>query len=816
MRIQLNSNWRFRLSGKTEKSAIDKSVKEKLIKFLPATVPGTIHTDLMANKIINDPFYADNELKLGWVAESDWVYETEFYLTEIEQTLYDLVFEGLDTIAEIFLNGEIVGATNNMFLSYRYNVSKNLKLGKNILRVIFLSPVKYAEQEEKVKGKLQVALDTRRVYIRKAQYSFGWDWGPSFPTSGIWKKVYLEESSKPFISDVTFQTNSLRKDSAFVAVTPYLNGLKNSEYTISVELSNSNNIIVKKKIKATNNKSTIKLTIPEAKLWWPSGEGEQNIYQLTVKLLDKSGIEIDGLSKRVGIRTTELVQIEKGNAVFKIKINGRVVFCKGANWIPSDSFLTRTEDSKYLSLLKASKDANMNIIRVWGGGIYENNKFYEICDKLGLLVWQDFMFACASYPEHNEFIKNIKEEVHQNVLRLQSHPSIAIWCGNNENEWGWHGKQKSSYKKMPGYKIYHSVIPNILKDIDPSRTYWPSSPFGYDENPNSSNSGNTHQWGIWSSWIDYSQVVDDQSLFVTEFGFQGPANKSTIENCLPRKNQKMHNQLFDFHNKQVEGPERVIKFLSAHLPLPQKWDDYFYLAQLNQGFALKTCLEHWLTNERTFGSIIWQLNDCWPVTSWSLIDSESTPKMSYHFVKNIFSQQLVYFSKKEGKLQVNAQNMNQQIFTGICRIFIIDGPSGKIIKRISKRVNLEQNSKYTVDSILLSKIDTETTIIIAELFNSKRVLVNTNYYKELPWKYYKLAKSTITFELLKNKDKQQIILKSDKPAYFVDLYLEGVEFSNRGFTIMPGEDIKLNMSTSNNDKIKISDIKIYSLNNYLK
>ena len=269
---------------------------------------------------------------------------------------------------------------------------------------------------------------------------------------------------------------------------------------------------------------------------------------------------------------------------------------------------------KYETLLKYAKDANMNFVRVWGGGIYENEIFYELCDELGLLIWQDFMFACASYPEHKEFMKNVEDEVEQNIERLQHHPSIALWCGNNENEWIWHQEMKTSYKEMPGYKIYHEVIPDILKAADPERPYWPSSPFGSDDDPNAYSSGNRHEWGIWSKWIDYSEVKNDNSLFVTEFGFQGPANKKTFEKYLSKNKRYSQDPVFEFHNKQVEGPERVFKFLSGNLPIKTEWEDFIYLAQLNQALALKTCLERWRINWPVAnGSIIWQLNDCWPV-----------------------------------------------------------------------------------------------------------------------------------------------------------------------------------------------------------
>jgi len=813
-RIYLNSNWRFALSKSSVKNSPNKSINIKSEKYYPAKVPGTIHTDLLANNIIDDPFFADNELNLEWISQNDWIYETEFDYSKNNSVQHDLVFEGLDTISEIYLNGKKIDTANNMFLCYRYNVSKILRPGKNILRLIFHSPVKFAELQEKKFGRLPVALSSSRVHIRKAQYSFGWDWGPIFPTSGIWKDVYLEERPKIFLSDIAFQTKSLGKNKAVVEVIPFLSDAPKGKYSITIEIQNSKHSISRNIKNAKDRIPKIKMVIAEPELWWPNGEGAQNLYQLNVKLSDKSGNIIDEVSKSVGIRKIELIQKENNKIVFKIKVNGRIVYCKGANWIPADSFLPRIDETKYLNLLAAAKNANMNIIRVWGGGIYEVDKFYEICDKLGLLVWQDFMFACAAYPEHEEFIKNVKEEVHQNVMRLQHHPSIAIWCGNNENEWIWYQNQKTSYKKMPGYKIYHSVIPTILRKIDPERPYWPSSPFGYDEDPNSFNSGNTHQWNIWSRWIDYEEVKDDESLFVTEFGFQGPANKETFEKCLPVKNREIHDSVFEFHNKQIEGPERVIKFLAGNLPLSTNWDDFIYLAQLNQGFALKTCLEHWRTNGRTFGSLIWQLNDCWPVTSWSLIDSELMPKLSYHFVKNIFYPQIVKF-KKSDKVTCTVYNQSSMEFKGKLQISFISASSGEVISEKRTTLKLGAFSSYQIEKMPLVKNSEDPLILIGTIYDKDGSQLHRNYYLDKKWKHIILPPKEIELAFVNKEEKDYIKVTSSSCSYFVDLFHPICKFRERGFILLPGEEIEVEIEGKSKGNINLNKIKCFTLNDYL-
>lgn len=803
----LNIGWRFSLNenSKTNIDIPNKSIKPG--KWFPATVPGTIHTDLLNNKLIDDPYYSDNETKLDWISKQDWMYKIEFDFNPKKAKNYKLVFEGLDTIADVYLNDKKIASTQNMFLKYSFGVNKYLQAGKNELKIHFHSPINYAIKQEAKYGKLPVALNSYRSYIRKAQYSFGWDWGPTFQTSGIWRDVYIEEEKAAEIDSILFDTISISKTKAKVRVKVDIKCGDNSKKKLLVEIADEN-----KKINITeSNTYEVELNIKEPKLWWPNGEGEQNLYDLKLTIFDKKENELNSEVKRVGIRTIELITKEKKENTFKLRVNGRDIFAKGVNWIPTDSFLPRVDKLKYSKLLSYAKEANMNIVRDWGGGIYEDDYFYQKCDELGLLVWQDFMFACGAYPEQKEFIDNVKKEVQQNVLRLQHHPSIAIWCGNNENEWIWYQDHKTHYKEMPGYTIYHDVIPNILKKIDPDRPYHPSSPFGWDEDPNSFDSGNTHQWKIWSMWVDYEQVRDDQSLFVTEFGFQGPANKDTLENVIPKENRKVHDRIFEFHNKQIEGPERVWRFLTAHLPAATNWDDYLYLAQLNQGFALKTCLEHWRTNGRTNGSIIWQINDSWPVTSWAIIDYDLKPKLAYHFVKNIFTPQIIYFSNEKESLQGKIQNYSINDFKGSCKLFFIETTTGEIIKQFTSKVSLKGKQTILL-GLQLSKYLSEEVIVYAQLFNSNDEVINTNYYKTQPWKYYNFVDTEISLKL--NGSNKQIEITSNKPAFFVDLYSKGIDFNERGFSLMPG-DLKVITIKGDLEKLRANDIKIFALNNYL-
>jgi beta-mannosidase len=456
----------------------------------------------------------------------------------------------------------------------------------------------------------------------------------------------------------------------------------------------------------------------------------------------------------------------------------------------------------------------MNMIRVWGGGFYENDIFYNLCDELGLLVWQDFMFACAAYPEYPEFIENVSNEFRQNIKRLQNHTSLALWCGNNENEWNWQRESGRPYKEMPGYKIYHQIIPGIIDTLDPLRPYWPSTPFGFEEDPNSVLSGNRHQWEIWSMWKDYNTVSEDNSLFVSEFGFQGPADKSTLEESIPPKERSVQSEIFEFHNKQVDGNERIFRFLAAHLPVKTKWEDYIFLARLNQALALKTCLQHWRSNYPvTNGALIWQLNDCWPVTSWAVIDSNLIPKPAYYHVKNIFNQQIITFLKSETSIEVVLINSAQKTFRGLVKTQIVNLAKGKVEFMEKKNITLNGDKRLSVSSVSgFASIAEGTSVIVASVFDHEGSMIHRNYYAGKEWKHITLPKTEISLKKISN---HSLLVESDKPAFFVTLSSDGLVFNENSFILLPGEKKIINILFLKEVKLKIKNITIHTLNNYL-
>ena len=795
---------------------IKKKLPKGVYKWNPAVVPGTIHTDLLNNGIIEDPFYADNELKLVWINGCNWIYRTvfDFYETDGAKRL---VFEGLDTAAAINLNGDPLGFAGNMFLRHEFDVTGKLKKKKNKLEIIFFSPVITAKSLEAKYGNLPVALNPERVYLRKAQYSFGWDWGPSFPTSGIWRDVYIEEIPSVVIDRLRFDTLDLSDKKAEVEVDFSLKGNVELIRIVKIRLQHGAVAIEKELVVDRPEKICSGMIVLNPSPWYPNGEGEQPLYKLRIELYQDNGKLICLEERKVGIRKLELRLEEGGKPAFKFVINGKPVFARGFNWIPADSFLPRIEPDKYKTLLEMVKEANANMVRVWGGGVYEPDYFYELCDELGLMVWQDFMFACGAYPEYDQFLESVRKEIVDNVCRIQYHPSLAIWCGNNENEWIWYQSTKTSPVHLPGYNIYHRVIPEILGGIDPNRPYWPSSPFGNDDDPNSQGTGNNHQWNIWSRWIDYNEVSKDNSLFVTEFGLQGPANISTLNSVIPKKNRKTFDPVFEHHNKQIEGTERIFRFMASHLPVKSEWMDFNYLGQLNQALGLKKCIEHWRANmPLTSGTIIWQLNDCWPVTSWAVVDSNLIPKMAYYFTKNAFASRFALIKKENSAIVPVVVNQQGSEFHGKLVLKELNLKDGKEIRSVKAGLNCPPYTKSEMAPLPVRKGGDESdTFFVSYLYNEDGVLIHNNLFYKNEWKHAPLPEVKVGKEIVKLDEGYFLNVRANRPAFFTDFYHQGLEFKERGILVLPGTVLKIKIKGRNPDKVDPAEIKVFTLNDYV-
>ncbi len=643
--IDLNGAWEFQPDWHSPRISQLPDGLFKKGEWLPASVPGTVHTDLLAAEKIPDPFFRDNEWQVQWVAEIGWRYHRAIHVPAefLSNTVIQLAADGLDTFAAIFINGQQVARTNNMFIPHRFDVKTLLRPGENEIEIRFDSPMQQAQELEARHGKLPVALESYRVSARKAQYSFSWDWGPKLATSGIWRSLRLEGHQHLRIENL-FAEVQLDYDlqRARVLAKIAIEKFTASPAEFVVEISGPD-LQARQQASTSETNLVVEFSIGQPHLWWPAGYGAQPLYELKVRARIAGEI-VDEQTTRFGIRRLELVrEPDAGGESFLFRLNNVPIFCKGADWIPADSFIPRIADEKYRTLLNLARAAHMNMLRVWGGGIYEQKIFYDLCDELGLLVWQDFMFACGAYPDYPEFAENVRYEVATVIKQLRNHPCIVLWCGNNENEWIWNMETRRPPREMPGVSLFEKIIPEICAEHDPARPYWQSSPFGGDD-PNSEAAGDRHQWNIWSNWVDPAAVAKDRGRFLSEFGFQAPATLSTWKKFLAPADLWPQSAVFEHHNKQVEGSERLYRFLAGHVKMPHDFEDFVFKTQIVQAEALKTMVEHWRREKfHTAGALFWQLNDCWPVSSWAVIDSELQPKAAYWYARRFFAPLLVSF-----------------------------------------------------------------------------------------------------------------------------------------------------------------------------
>ena len=527
-----------------------------------------------------------------------------------------------------------------------------LKNGKNLIEILFDSPVMRSKALEKKHGPLTAGHEPHRIYARKAQYSFGWDWGPRLATSGIWRSIRLEAHAHAALQSPFVKVIAITKNEAIVELSIDISVFTAAPMELHTEIRDEE-LIAADERKVKRGRMKFRVRIKKPKLWWPNGYGEQPMYQAVFSLVLRDE-EIERLEVPFAIRTVRLLQEpDKEGTSFVIEINGEKIFCKGADWIPSDSFIPRITDATYEKLLGMAKSANMNMLRVWGGGIYEQEIFYRLCDRLGLMVWQDFMFACAEYPEDSWFMEQVSDEAEKAVKRLRNHPSIVLWCGNNECEWIFCQRNPGKLPdEMAGSKIFKTLLPSVCHDFDGTRPYWRSSPFGKGF-PNDESSGNHHQWEMWARWKDYKEYEKDTARFVTEFGFQASPHLRTLEQVSILSDLTPLSRVLEHHNKLPEGTERLYRFQAGHVNVGTDLEDFIYKSQIIQAEALKTAVEHWRRRKfYTAGSLFWQLNDCWPVTSWSVIDSALRPKAAYFYAKKFLAPVLVSFRKAGAQVEV--------------------------------------------------------------------------------------------------------------------------------------------------------------------
>lgn len=644
---------------------------------VPASVPGCVHTDLLAADLIDDPYVGTNENNVQWIGRSDWRYACSF---EAEDALFghdriDLVCEGLDTVATVELNGTTLGTTENMHHPHRFDIRSALTSGTNRLVVTFASAVEYAEARRDERGMLPHVNPHPYNFIRKMACNFGWDWGPILVTAGIWKPIGIQAWDRARVQAVRPLIETATADEARVAVHVDVEEARTSASPVAayLRLRDRDGTVVAEAVaegggnEAPKGKCTAsaELRVADPERWWPVGHGDQPLYTLDVTLRrdGETGPVLDRASTRVGLRTVALhTDPDDTGSAFTIAVNGKPIFCRGANWIPDDALVTRIDRMQYRERLEQAVNANMNMLRVWGGGLYETDAFYDLCDEMGILVWQDFLFACAFYSEDDAFRTLVEQEARYNVARLSSHPSLAVWNGNNECIWfdakrdeldddAW---REVDADRPWGLGYYLSLLPDVVDEVDPSRPYYPGSPYSgsMEIHPNDDRHGCTHVWEAWFG-TDYTRHRAHVPRFASEFGHQAPPTIATLERAVPRDQWAPDAPVLLHHQKSPSGHVRLKDLLGRHFRTPdgeaadeafnaENFTDWHFLTQLNQARALDTGIR-WYRSRHPIcqGTLYWQLNDCWPVLSWSAIDGEGRPKLLWYATRRFYADRLL-------------------------------------------------------------------------------------------------------------------------------------------------------------------------------
>ncbi|NPV47142.1 MAG: glycoside hydrolase family 2 protein [Armatimonadetes bacterium] len=618
---------------------------------LPASVPGNIHADLLAASIIPDPFYRDNEDHLRWIGEAEWVYSRRF---EVPAAMLDhqrvlLRCEGLDTLATVTINGQVVGSADNMFRTWEFDAKPALVPGDNTIEVHFASVLPVIRERNAQRpmpgwnGPKEVS---GRAWVRKEPCNFGWDWGPVMVTCGIWRDISLLAFSEARLTDVHIRQQH-EDGSVVLALGLKVTVLADEDVVARATVSLDGEPVATAETVQAHGSAALFLKIPEPKLWWPNNLGEQPLYDLTVELLARGRL-LDTVHKRVGLRTLRLDRHpDQWGESFQFVVNGVPFFAKGANWIPADAVLARMTPERYRELLGSARDANMNMLRVWGGGIYEADCFYDLCDELGLCVWQDFMFACSAYPTFDlEFLASVKAEAEDNVRRLRHHACLALWCGNNELEQGLVADQWDNWHmSWEDYdKLFESLLPDVAARLDPDRDYWPCSPHTPSNRLdfNNPNEGDAHLWNVWHGRQPFEWYRTCEHRFNSEFGFQSFPEPQTVYGFTAPQDRNITTYIMEHHQRSSIGNDAIMQYMLSWFRLPTSFEMTLWLSQILQGMAMKYAVEHWRrAMPRGMGTLYWQLNDCWPVASWASIDFHGNWKALQYMARRFYNPLLL-------------------------------------------------------------------------------------------------------------------------------------------------------------------------------
>lgn len=725
--ISLNGFWKMKDVKGTE--------------WIEASVPGSVMNDLLNNGIIDDPFYRDNEDQAYQIALKDYHFTRTFDLNEQFITRQNLLLrcDGLDTIAEIKLNGQVIANTDNMHRLYEIDIKPYAIKGRNEILIRFDSPINYITEKQNKRPLVGVDHAVEGYpHIRKAHSMYGWDWGPKIPDLGIWRDISVLSWDSGRIDNVHI-TQVHTDDQVEVNVSVEVSQLASVDSHLQVKLTSPSGEINTKKVTSVEGNQFISFTVSNPKLWWPNGYGDQALYQLDVESL-VGGKVSDTKAYKIGLRTIEVKnEIDEWGKSFEFIVNGHALFMMGANYIPEDSIVARTSKERTEKLIRDCVEANFNMIRVWGGGYYPDDYFYDLCDTYGLIVWQDFMFACSIYELTETFEATVYQEAIDNVKRIRHHASLGIWCGNNEVEeawenWGW---PKESKLREDYIKLFENYLPEIVKEHDPKTFYWSSSPSseGGFVNPRNPDVGDVHYWEVWHGQKPFTDYRNFHFRFCSEFGFQSFPALKTIESFTEPKDRNIFSRVMEKHQKNDDANGKILYYLSENFLYPKDFDSLVYTSQLLQAEAIKYGVEHWRRNRgRCMGSLYWQLNDCWPVASWSSIDYYGRWKALHYFTKKFYAPILLSVEEEGTCAAIHVTNdtfktVNGEVKWKLCSNnskVIVEGSFSTIVDPLTAKrcKELDFTAILTEDRIrdtylectmyLNGSIDSSTTVLFTK------------------------------------------------------------------------------------------------------
>ena len=779
----LTGAWQFHQSGTDE--------------WLAGKVPGGVHTDLLALGRIPDPFVGDNEIRVAWVAQTDWEYK---YIFQVQSELLNreqiwLVCDGLDTIASVTLNGHVLGNAANMFRQYRWDVKPLLNADGNELKIYFESVVNVAAQKQALRplpGVSQAIIGG--PHIRKAPCQFGWDWGPQLPPIGIWKDIRLEAFDSSRIADVhlrQYHRGGAVQVEATLDVETWVSGLSATLQVIAPD----GTVQVSTAALKSGVGNLVSVEIDHPQLWWPNGLGEQPLYRVQLKLT-QAEVVLDEKEFQLGLRTIELRQeADKWGRSFTFVVNGQPFFAKGSDWIPADSFPTRLTEAYLEGLLRSAVATHQNMLRVWGGGFYEDETFYDLCDRYGILIWQDFVFACSIYPlDDPEFLDNLHVEVVENVRRIRHRASLALWCGNNEMEqgwaeWGWSQPEHQPYKAAYDH-FFHHTLPEWCQAEDPDHVYWPSSPSSDTpfENPNGQIQGDAHYWDVWHGRKPFTAYRKQYPRFMSEFGFQALPPLETIRTYAEESEWNMTSYIMEQHQKNASGNSLMVGQMLDTFRLPKDFESLVYLSMVLQAEGIRYGVEHWRRHtDRVSGTLYWQLNDCWPVASWSSLDYFGRWKALHYAARRFYAPLMLSIEDEPPQQSIFLSSDLRETWVGIVR-WSLATLDGKVLSAGDKQAQVEPFSVAAIESLDFSQFldgDTRRELVFTTelLQGDKRVALQTAFF--VPTKHLSLSDPRINSSVTLKDGLLSIELSARSLARLVECSLVGADvvFSDNYFDL---------------------------------